>query len=175
MVFTPSIFVSFLVMIKQCLSIGRETDVFHRHGREHDRTTARCADFIHLWELSRSKLHVIGCWKNVGLEQNMVVVFKSQWCFVTGMRSQSGRNTTFFIYDVDIHTSQTVTGKGDLLAVRTPNRASVVCRIGCYLISASTIHSHGINIAFVRKCDLLSVGRDCRITHPCCIVFSMCV
>ena len=148
MMLAPWVFVSLLVVIKKRFPVGRKIDVFHRHGREHYRTTAFRAYLIHLWELSRSELHVVCRWQNICLEKNMSVVLESDRSLVPGVSSQSGRDSSVLVHHVDVHASHAIGSKGELLAVRTPHRFGVVSRIGCNLLGSSTGNRNRIDIPF---------------------------
>ena len=167
---SPGIFISLLVMIEDGLSVGREADVFHRHGREHHRSSARSAHFVHLRELGGSKLHVFGCRKDVRLEQDMSVVLESQGSLVARVGGESGRYTAVLVHHIDVHASQSVAGKGDGLSVRTPDGPGVVGRVGGELIGPSTLGRYRVDVTFEREGDLCAVGGDGAVTHPCCIV-----
>ena len=89
------------------------------------------------------------------------------------MGGESGRYTAVLVDDIDVHASQSVAGKGDVLSVRAPDGTGVVGRVGGELIGPSTLGGYRVDVTFEREGNLGAVRRDGSIAHPCGIVGCM--
>ena len=83
----------------------------------------------------------------------MVVVLEGDWSLLAAVSGESGWRTALGRDDVNIQAAFSVGSKGNLLAVRAPDRLGVVCSMGRQLACLATCGWNAIEIALIGKGD----------------------
>ena len=83
----------------------------------------------------------------------MVIVLEGDWSLLAAVSGESGWSTALGRDDVNIQTAFSVGSKGNLLAVRAPDRLGVVSSMGRQLACLATIGWNAIKIALIGKGD----------------------
>ncbi len=165
LVLAPVVFISLLVLIEH-MSLFVDGDAFHRHGREHDGTSACHGYFVNLLELSGRKSCIFGGRSDVGSKQDVLAVFVGNGLFVARVGGQPLRNAAVFGYGENIQASHTVGCKGDLLAVGAPYGVGVEGGIGRDLCCSPACGRHRVDVSFVGESNGSPVRRENAVTHP---------
>ncbi len=166
MPFSPRIFISFLVVVKHFSSCWVYWNIFHGERWKKRRAIACCAHFINLRELSRWKFTIQSIGGYIGCKQYVLLVAKHNRISICRVCGQSFWCTTLGLHQIDIETSLSIGCKSDWFAVGRPYWIRVVTSMGSQLYGSPTRYGYFVDITFVRKGNLTSIGRYSTIAHP---------
>ena len=125
------IFVSFDVLVEQFAALLVERQALHGQGGIELGASAVEPDPVDLRELSGGELAVFGILLDRGRIEDVLCIAERFRVFVCGVGGQLFRAASFLVHYEDVEITVPVGSEHDLAAVRRPDRARVVSRMGC--------------------------------------------